>query len=152
MEKGFSLIETVVVLAILGVILSFGLATSLDSLRATIFRSERQNILTALERARSKSMNNYLQSPHGTCLDNLNPNKPIYVVFPYPYTTTNPNNEYIEGNKAVEINSTPNIFFCANGGIIFSQLSGKTSNVSISIKEEGRITTIAVNQEGRINW
>ncbi|MFZ2521871.1 MAG: type II secretion system protein [Minisyncoccia bacterium] len=150
--RGFTLIEITIAISIMGIILSLGLLSTFDSLSGAIFRSERENIATILERARSRSINNYYESSHGVCLDNTNPSSPNYVLFRNIYSPTSETNEYTNSNKAVSITSTANIFSCANGGIAFSQISGKTNNVDINISENARVSTISVNSQGRINW
>ncbi len=151
-NSGFSLIETVVVIAIITTILSFGLISTFDSLKGTVFRSERYNILSALERARSRSMTNYFGKSHGACLDISVPAKPKYIIFQSPYLSSNSSNEYLDENPAVTITSTGNVFSCTNGGIVFSQLSGKTNVVDITITEESRTSNISTNIVGRIDW
>lgn len=151
-KKGFTLLETMVVIGIFMIIMAFGLLATQDSFKGTIFRSERVTILSVLERARSRSMNNYMNTFHGACFENANPSKPRYVNFSGTYSPSNPNNEYLDASPAVSIISTPDIFSCANGGIIFSQLSGKTSNVNIAYSEDGRTSTISTNLHGRIDW
>lgn len=148
---GFSLIEIIMVIALLTTIMSFGLLATFDSLNGTIFRSERLNIVSVLEKARSRSMTNFFEVSHGACLDTSTA-KPRYVNFRSPYSTLNATNEYTDANPAVSINSTSNLFSCTSGGIIFSQLSGKTSNVDVTIVENGRTSVISTNIAGRIDW
>lgn len=149
---GFSLIELVIAISILTFIFSLGLLLSFDSFNGTIFRSERENIVSALEIARSRSLNNYLETYHGVCLDTSSPSSPKYINFQGTYSPLNPSNEYLTANSSVSITSTSNRFSCTNGGIVFSQLSGETSNISINIVQAGRTTIVSTNTAGRIEW
>ncbi len=151
-SQAFTLIEVAIAVAIMGVVLSLGLISSFDSFSGAIFRSERENIVSLLEKARSRSINNYFESKHGVCLDTSNPSSSNYVVFRNIYSPTESTNEYTESSKAVSISSTSNTFSCTNGGIVFSQLSGKTDNVQINVSENNRISIISTNSQGRINW
>lgn len=132
--------------------MSFGLLASLDSLHGTIFRSERLNVVSVLERVRARAMSNYMEVSHGVCLDEVAPTSPKYVLFQKTYSAGNPENEHLEANPTVKITSTSNLFSCNAGGIIFSQLSGKTSNVDITISENGRTSVISTNIAGRVDW
>ena len=149
---GFTLIEILISLAIMGLILSLGLLVNTNSLVNTFFQSEKTVILSSLQKARNRSMTNYHETAHGLCFDNADPGKPKYVLFQAPYSPNKKTNEYLEANKAVRISSVPDQFLCMDGGIIFSQLSGRSSAVTIDISEDQKKTEISINQSGRINW
>lgn len=151
-ESGFSLIELIVVIGILTFILSLGLITNFDAFNGTIFREERLNVLSVLEKARTRSINNYNEASHGVCLDTTNANSPRYVNFQGTYSSSNPLNEYLPVNPSVKMTSTINQFSCSTGGIIFSQLSGKTGNIDITITQNGRSSMVSTNIQGRIDW
>lgn len=151
-NRGFSLIELITVIAITTIILSIGLIASFDSFNGTIFRSERSNIIAVLDKARSRSMSNYLETSHGVCLDNTSPKKPVYVNFQGTYSAGNNTNEYLDANPSVSITSSSNQFLCSVGGIVFIQLSGKSNNTNINISQNGRTSTVTINLAGRIDW
>jgi prepilin-type N-terminal cleavage/methylation domain-containing protein len=152
-KAGFSLLETIMVIALLGIILSLGMVVSLYSFKSTIFRSERATALSILEKARNRSMNNYLKSRHGVCLDNSTPSKPQYVLFQGSYSPSAITNEYLESSPAVTFVSIGNTFFCSSGpGIIFERLSGNTASSTVTLIEDNRVSVISVNEKGRINW
>src|SRR3989344_8804448 len=91
--RGFTLIEVLVVLAIIGVIMSFGLIMSLDSYRGYLLRSERDVLVSTLERARSRALNNYYQSAWGVCYTT-----PNYIIFKGTTCTTG---DTIPANAAI---------------------------------------------------
>jgi prepilin-type N-terminal cleavage/methylation domain-containing protein len=147
---GFTLIEIVVAIAILGIILSFGLIVSLDSYRGYIFRTERSTIVSVLTRARNKSLANINQQPHGACYDDLNKN---YVIFDGSSFAVATNPTTVQANPSVSIASNPNIFLCgSNVGVVFAQLIGTTTRVDIGITQNNRVSTTSINYEGTINW
>ncbi len=136
----------------MGLILSLGLLVNTNSLVNTFFQSEKSIILSSLQKARNRSMTNYHETAYGLCFDNADPGEPEYVLFQAPYSPNKKTNEYVEANKAVIISSVPDKFLCMDGGIIFSQLSGRSSAVTIDISEDQKKTEISINQSGRINW
>ncbi len=149
--KGFSLIEMLVAIAILGTILALGLVFGLDSFKGYLARSDRDTLNSVLARARSRAMNNMYQTPHGVCFDDDNSDFILFRGNTYiPGASTN---EVIEGNDGAVITSMPNFFFCEVGpGVVFSQLSGRTTGVEIGVVEGGRVSTTTINNEGTIIW
>lgn len=146
-KRGMTLIEIVVVLGILMLILSLGLSSSLGSFKINTLRSEGSSIISALEKARSKSMNNMLQSPYGFCY--ISPN---YIIF-----QDGPGTRCISGvTSNVLISANTNI--SNNPGttfptiIIFSQLAGTTTPTNIHLTDGVKSLDININYEGAIIW
>ncbi len=121
-----------------------GLFMTLDALRGTTFRSERDIVVSLLQKARSESINNINQSPHGFCFDGAN-----YVVF--------------EGNDCATAPSEKKEFTPAGGGIsfyppfpaegiVFIQLSGDSADWSGTFQQGNKISSLSVNREGMIDW
>jgi prepilin-type N-terminal cleavage/methylation domain-containing protein len=65
--KGFTLLEILVVMGLFLIVAGFGLFVSFDSLRGYSFREERDTIISALQKARSQSINNMCFG--ATCTD-----------------------------------------------------------------------------------
>lgn len=150
---GFTLIEIVVAIAILGLILSFGLLATMDSYRGYVFRSERSTLVSVLSRARNESLANIDQQAHGVCYDSTSHS---YIIFRGGGYIASTANVVIAGNPGVNI-SAPASFFCNPGsGFTFTQLSGATTAVSstydIGIIQNNRTSTTSINYEGTINW
>ena len=147
------MIEIVMAIAILGIIFSLGLIVSMDSYRGYSFRSEVSTIVSVLERARSRSLNNLFQISHGVCYDSGSKN---YVIFRgTSYGASNPTTrETVSSNPSLTISpSTSASFFCSsNLGIVFTQLSGTTTLADIVLVQNNRISTTSINHEGTINW
>src|SRR3989344_5249325 len=77
LKGGFTLVEVIVVIAIVGLIFGLGLFMSFDVYRGFSHRSERDVIVSLLERARSHAMANVGQSAWGFCEDAGN----NYIIF-----------------------------------------------------------------------
>lgn len=149
-SKGFTLIETIIAIGILGLILGLGLLATFDSFRGYMFRSERSTLVSILSRARNESLANINQISHGVCYDNPSHSYTIFQGAGYVYGA--PENVVIEGSAVTTI-SAPSIFFCtSNSGIVFSQLAGTTTPVDIVVTQSNRTSTISINYEGTINW
>ena len=149
--RGFTLIEVLVVLAIIAVIMSFGLIISLDSYRGYLFRSERSVLVSTFERARSRALNNYYQSAWGVCYT-----APNYIIFK---GTTCMTGDTIPANAAIaaasdfsNISKFPPVVFAQLTGKLIPQLSPATEELKIVITQDARSSTISINNEGTINW
>ncbi len=140
-EKGFTFIETLVVVVIFSFILGLGFFMSQDLYRSTSFNSDTQAIAAAFERARTQSLDNIDQKPHGVVLTSGN-----YVIFEGAvYNPSDPNNYSISGN--------PNFTFTGPTQIVFTQLTGQSNaSGSLVILDGSKSATISFNFEGRINW
>lgn len=147
--KGFSLIEILVVMAILMLILGLGLMTNMDSYRRYMFQSENKNLISSLAKVRSESLTNKNQSPHGICFEEA---QKKLVLFQGPSYAVRVSPIFIDLNPLTSVSSTPNNFLCTNGGIIFSQLSGTTTPIEIVINQYQKVSTTTINYEGRIDW
>ena len=66
-NQGFTLIEILVVIAIMSVILSFGLVVDLNIFKGDSFRAEQSTIVSVLSRARSRAIANLFYDDHGVC-------------------------------------------------------------------------------------
>ena len=146
-QKGFTLIEIMIVLAIFGMILTFGLIATLDSFKRNTVQAEESILVSALEKARSRSMSNMFGSTNGVCY--IAPN---YVIF--RGTVCNPllsTNELISANENIAnlSNFSDSTKFPT---IVFSQLAGTTTNATIYMTDGVKSATTIINYEGTINW
>lgn len=64
-SKGFTLIEVVIVMAIVGFLAVFGIIVGLDSYSRYNFHSEVDDAVAMLQRARSEAINNIGGVAHG---------------------------------------------------------------------------------------
>ena len=162
MKKGFSLIEILVVIGILGVILAFGMTINLSAFTSGTLQGEESKIVSVLSRARSHAMANMFQTTFGVCYDSTNKN---YVIF--QGITCNAGattSELIPANKDIATDSASNILTAFP--IVFEQLTGKPTPTMISVADapclvnekkvavafQGKTSNICINNEGTINW
>ena len=142
-STGFTLVEILVAVAIFGVIISLGLLMSMETLRGTTFRSERDTMVAVLQKARSRAMANINQSPWGV---HYQMSDHTYTIFRgSAFAAGAPTNEVVQGNK--DASTTPSLY-----NVVFTQLSGTTNPLSVIVEENSRNTTLSVNYEGTIIW
>jgi len=145
---GFTLIEILIVVAILSIIMGLGLFFSIDSYKGYIFLSERDNIVNVLEKARNRALINQYGVPHGVCYDDK---ESEYILFGGAvFDAFDERNENISGSKIVQISGFP---LCGSGNeILFSELSAETSDNQINLTGGRKDFNITINKEGGINW
>jgi len=148
-QKGLTLIEIIVVIGLLAIIAGSFSFINLDSWRASIFRGERNLLVSVLQRARSQSINNVCLGsgctdgqPHGVAIQDDR-----YIIFQGPSFATR--------DTAVDevINANSLVSHTGLAEIVFEQLSGSASPAGdINLKDIVRTAAISVNSEGALNW
>ncbi len=168
-NQGLTLIEILVAVAILVIVLAFGMSINFNAYTRGIFQGEESKIVSALERVRSQALNNVCiggactdGKKHGLCYES---GIKKYIMFQgSTYASRDSAVDIaIDANSNITISSTPpNILACTTGpGIVFNQLTAKlypqlspaTAEVDISVDDgTGSPKHIKINNEGRINW
>lgn len=162
-SSGFTLIEMLIVGAIIGFIAAAGLVLNINALRRFSFRSDDGAIVSALLFARSQAVNNICLGfdcadgkAHGVYFNNST--KQIVIFQGDSYNEDDPTNEKIEfENKSISIFAADENNNTADK-IVFEQLSGgmKGDSDLITIKltdaGSGRTEVIQVNKAGRIDY
>lgn len=145
---GFTVIELLLVLALVGIVSAFGLAMSLSSVARSSVQTERDLFVTLLLRgARAEAIANAGEEPRGIYIDNQNHR---YILFSgSSYSNNNATNRAIPyTDDSLSISNT--------GGdtIIFEQLSGNvtTGAGTISVTNGVATQTININTVGQIDW
>jgi len=154
LDKGFTLLETLVVMGIFIVLMGVGGVIGFNAYKGYLFRSERSTAVSVLERARSRAMANYYESKHGVCYNQATHSYELFKGSTCILGSTD--NEIIPGNP----NASTTL-----GVIVFDQLtgnpnpsaSGSTTHClndekEISIKEGDKESFVCINNVGRINW
>jgi prepilin-type N-terminal cleavage/methylation domain-containing protein len=142
-NRGFTLIEILIVMAILITLIGLGVFMSMDSYRAYLSRSERDTVVSLLQRTRSRAMANVYQTPWGMCY--IVPN---YIVFRGTTCTAGAaTNETTPGNSSAVLTGLTSV-----SPVVFSQIAGTTTAATITVTENARVSTIGINYEGTIIW
>ncbi len=140
--KGFTLIETIIAVAILTILASLGLVFGIDYYKSYSLNAEQNMVISVFQKARSRAQNNINQSPHGV---SLQPNS--YVIFQ--------GSSYASRNVAYDqtVPKNPAIGVSGISEATFEQLNGNSQTVGDIVLDNGKRTaTISINNEGRINW
>lgn len=141
-RKGFTLIEILIVIAIIAMLMALGLFLSFDSYRRYNLNAECDIVVGVLERARSRALNNMFESPHGVHFSTS-----TYTIFIGNfYDSSTSTNETIPANRAVLWTPT------STTDIFFEQLTASTTGGAITLKEGAQSRDITINHEGTIIW
>jgi prepilin-type N-terminal cleavage/methylation domain-containing protein len=139
---GFTLVEIVVVMAIFALLIGLGLFVSMDAYRGYSFRSERDVVVSELQKARSRAMANVYQTTWGLCY--IAPN---YIVFRGTTCAAG-----IATNEVLLASQSVTIAGLTPPGIVFTQVSGTAAAAIITVTQNARTSSININNEGTINW
>ena len=143
--QGFSMIEVILVLALIGVIALFSIGLTFNSLGRSAVAQERDLFVSLLLRgARAAAIANINESSHGIHIDNdLNE----YVLF--QGTTYNAS---ASTNRTISFTSD-NIDVTGATDIVFEQLSGDVANeVTLALASGEQTSSIIIRETGQIDW
>jgi prepilin-type N-terminal cleavage/methylation domain-containing protein len=157
-RNAFTLIELIVVMALVTIVAGFGLILSMESYRGDSFRSERDTLVATLQKARGQAINNMCfgttctgGKPHGVHLGLHQ-----YVVFQgSSYATRDAAYDDVTSARYLGLATTsPSLT-----DIVFSQLAGTTTpspggvtTISIIDSAGSGSSVISINPEGQISW
>jgi prepilin-type N-terminal cleavage/methylation domain-containing protein len=142
-RRGFTLIEIILVIAIITILGSFGLVVGMDAYRGYSYRSERNVFVSALQKARIAAMTNINEAKHGVHVDAA---AKTYTIFQ--------GNDYGTRTQALDqvITASGAVTFSGVTDVVFDQLSGMTTAGTVTIADGVRTTVISLNNEGQISW
>lgn len=153
--KGFTLMEALIVLALMTMAGSFILLVSMETYRGSSFRSERNTVVALLERARAQSIGNVCigtctdGKPHGVAIrPGDRPNQ--YVLFQgSDYASRDSAADAVfDSNQLVSTSGLSEVTF-AQLSLVSSTIGGSTLTLSDAA---GHISTITIGAEGQITW
>ncbi len=134
MNRGFTLIEILITMVLLGFIASLGVGIGVSTYRSQIFASQVDALVSFLHSARNRAMNNFHQSEHGVRIT-----EDDFVLFYGSVETTVPRSDSVTVTGPNEI--------------VFEQLSGETDdNGEIELTNGIRTAHIEIDPNGRIHW
>jgi len=140
---GFTLIEVIIVVVFISLVASLGLSIGIDVYRSSSLASEKDLIVSALERARSLATTNAGGMPHGVYIEDDK-----HTIFRgASFAARDTTFDQAIGNASL-ITATGTIEF------VFEQLSGDglaTGTLTMT-DDRGVSRTISVNEEGGLDW
>ena len=151
-NRGFTIIEILVVIGIFAMLSAISLIVSLDSYRGYMFRNERDLVVTSLQKARSQSVNNVC---YGTCVNG----KPHGVAFSPVQTIIFQGTSFalrdISADEVMKrsydaVSITPGSL----GEVVFAQLSGDVTTPGYVTITDGtaHTSTTTISSNGQITW
>ncbi len=148
-QRGFTLLEIIIVMGLVGVIAMFGVAMSLSSVSRSSVMQERDLFVTLLLRgARAEAIANVGEISHGVEFDNANHR---YILFE--------GNDYIEGaaSNRITLFTSEHIAVTHSDGaenILFERLSGDVPEGAgtLTISGNGVEQKIIITDVGQIDW
>ena len=142
-KEGFALIEIVVMIVILAIIGGIGLLLSMDQYRSYVLNSDRNTLVSMMQKARNKSMNNVNEAPHGV---SIRPTS--FVLFR--------GSSYVSRNPALDetVPRSTALTITGSAEVVFEQLTGSVTGLTgdITISNGLNSHVISINSEGRLNW
>lgn len=139
---GFSIMELLIVVAIVLMLSGLGGFVGLDFYRSYVMNSERDTLISLLMRARNMAQTNINQASHGVYMTGT-----AYTVFQ--------GDSYASRNIIYDetINMNPSVSASGLREVVFERLDGGTGNSGdIVLSNKNRSITVSLNSEGRINW
>jgi prepilin-type N-terminal cleavage/methylation domain-containing protein len=149
-SSGFSLIEVVVVITIMGIILSATLTFSGHVYQSETARTEQATLVGILRQARADAMNNLRQLPRGVAL--YPGGYPGYVLFfGANYASSDSHlSTYVPAQYELTVDPA------SPGEVVFTPLSGAASYDGLIERSDGNRggvkSTVAINYAGKISW
>jgi Tfp pilus assembly protein FimT len=135
------LIEVLIVLAIITILAAMGLVVGANSYRSYAFRSQRETVVSVLERTRSRAMANLYASPWVACAG-----ASAYEIKRGDTCATGVTQDTVQVSPGLTISGFPAT------GIAFSQLAGTTTAQTIQITDGTHTATITTYGTGSISW
>ena len=141
-SRGFTLIEIAIVIGIISFLAAFGVIVGLDSYSRYVFHSDADTAVAMLQKARSEAINNIGESPHGVYFGNA---ANLILFSGASFAARNPAYD-------LKLAKSKTGSFGGAAEVVFSQLSGITTDANITISDGIRNVTITINNEGGIDW
>lgn len=120
-RKGFTLIEILAVIGILGILFAVISSPIMSLYRKIIFQGAVENVITMLDEARKSTLSSYYSSQYGVHIASST----VTLFRGSSYSVSDPNNDVYELSNAVKITEI-NI---TGGGddVIFERITGETA-------------------------
>lgn len=152
--RGFTLIEVLIVIGMLAIVGGMGLVVSMDSFRNYSLKDERDVVVSALQKARSQSINNMCFGPG--CTDGKAHGVKIlagqYVIFQgASYATRNVALDEVQSSVYAAATAT------GLNEVVFAPLSGNATTLpagtwTLTVADGAGNSVITIGAEGQIRW
>ena len=149
LRRGFSLIEIIVVMSLFIAVAGMGLFVSMDSYRGFMFRSERDSVVSLLNKARSQALNNmcFGATCSGGKAHGVHFAAGQYTIFQgYTYAGRDVASDEVVAARDLAASVTPLT------DIVFSPLAATTSSGTFTVTQDSHSSVITVGTEGQIQW
>jgi len=143
--NGFTFLEVLITMGILGIIFAIGLPVGLDFYQRYQFDSEASLFISLLESTRNSAMVNLNESSHGVYIDTDD-----FVIFQGASYAARDTSQDQNFPRSGSMSVSP----CCGGlaEIVFSALSGQTASSTFTISHLQKSININVNAEGTISY
>ena len=141
-SRGFSLIEIIVVAAVIVFIGSLGVIVGVDSYQRSLLRSDLDTGVSLLLKARSSAVNSIGGASHGVYLGG----EESYILFR--------GGSYADRDIAYDfpVEKSKRTVVLGASEIIFSPPSGESASASLTLSNGIQSFTFTVNEEGGVDW
>lgn len=155
-HQGFTMIELIIVIGLIGVIASFSAAMSLSSLSKSNATQERDLFVSLLLRgARAKALANIDQKPHGVYIDDSCHRYILFegISFTMPAGTC-PTSGLDSIDFTNKLHNPPTVANSGGKTIVFEQLSGNvtTGSGTTTFSSNGVTLKVNIRSNGQIDW
>lgn len=142
---GFTLIETLIVIGLIGFVAIVGVIVGLDTYQRYIFRSDLDKTAALLQKARSSAINNVDEKSYGVRFDDPND---LVLFRGATYVPGDLYNYRVAKSKTVTYDLTA----CPANQVVWTALYGIANVCSIDIKDAIKTSTVSINAQGGINY
>lgn len=142
-RAGFTLIEVLIVVGLIGLIATLGVLIGFDSITRSSLGGERDFLVSFIVGARARALANVDESPQGIYIDENS----VILFEGSEYNPADPNNRISERNSSILISPNPT-------EIVFEQLSANvTSGAGVfTLSSDEKTAEVDVNTVGRVEW
>jgi prepilin-type N-terminal cleavage/methylation domain-containing protein len=150
-KKGITMVEILVVIAVLGIIFAVALPQFSKSREMQVLKSAVNDILSVLERAKGQTLASMDSSEYGVRFES----DQVIIFKGMVFVSGNENNEIVDIiSPATVSNVTLNGVSGSSGSLYFNRLSGipsKTGTITISTSSYSKIITISATGSANVN-
>lgn len=154
-QRGFTLIEILVVVSMMVIIMSFGIFFDMDKFRQNSFQADRDILISALQHARSQAISNICYGDTSICQED---GKPHGVYIESHQFTIFQGTDFANRNIVYDaiLETEYDIAYSGLTEVVFDQLTGDVvsgaGSITMTDPLNSRSSVISINSEGQIIW